>query len=87
MNWKFYYLLSVPDGKPTITGAFNTSSTSIRLEWTPPPERTIHGEFLGYKITYRPRDRPEEEREIILRDPNLRVGFLMLFATSGNCQN
>ncbi|XP_054722094.1 tyrosine-protein phosphatase 99A-like, partial [Uloborus diversus] len=70
-----YYMVTlreVPDGKPTITSAFNTSSTSIRLQWAPPPKHTIHGEFLGYRITYRPRDRPEEEREIILRDPTLR---------------
>ncbi|KAG8195656.1 hypothetical protein JTE90_004989 [Oedothorax gibbosus] len=70
-----YYMVTlreVPDGKSTITSAVNASSTSIRLKWAPPPANTIHGEFIGYRITYRPRDRPEEEREIILRFPALR---------------
>jgi len=26
------------------------------LSWQPPESNTIHGEFLGYKISYRPRD-------------------------------
>ncbi|KAG8196608.1 hypothetical protein JTE90_014166 [Oedothorax gibbosus] len=70
-----YYMVTlreVPDGKSTITSAVNASSTSIRLKWAPPPANTIHGEFIGYRITYRPRDRPEE-REIILRFPALRI--------------
>ncbi|XP_023221800.1 tyrosine-protein phosphatase 99A-like isoform X2 [Centruroides sculpturatus] len=69
-----YYMVTlreVPDGKPTIIGAHNTSSSTIRIQWAPPPRHSIHGEFLGYKISYRPRDRPEE-KTIILRDPSAR---------------
>ncbi|KAL1481209.1 hypothetical protein MTO96_034604, partial [Rhipicephalus appendiculatus] len=34
-----------------------------------PPRHTIHGEFEGYRITYRPRDKSQEEsREIVIRD-------------------
>ena len=45
--------LTVPSGKPTITAAHNTSSTSIRLSWRAPHPSTIHGEFLGYRIAFR----------------------------------
>ncbi|KAG0423774.1 hypothetical protein HPB47_000466 [Ixodes persulcatus] len=62
-------LREVPEGKPTIVHAQNTSSSSVRIQWTAPARHTIHGEFEGYRITYRPRDRTQEEsREIILRD-------------------
>ena len=46
----------VPSGKPTITAAHNTSSTSIQLIWRPPPKSSINGEFLGYQISHRPRN-------------------------------
>lgn len=69
-----FYILTlreVPEGKPTIVHAQNTSSSSIRIQWKPPPKHTIHGEFEGYRITYRPRDRPEEEsREVTIRGSN-----------------
>ncbi|KAK8771955.1 hypothetical protein V5799_024803 [Amblyomma americanum] len=62
-------LREVPEGKPTIVHAQNTSSSTIRIQWTAPPRHTIHGEFEGYRITYRHRDKPQEEsREIIIRD-------------------
>ncbi|XP_054721502.1 tyrosine-protein phosphatase 99A-like [Uloborus diversus] len=67
-----YYLLTlreIPDGKPNITYAHNTSSSSILLRWAPPPHHTLHGEFLGYRITYRLRERARGEREVTLRDP------------------
>ncbi|XP_018025351.1 tyrosine-protein phosphatase 99A isoform X2 [Hyalella azteca] len=44
-----------PEGKPVFTSAHNTSSSSIELHWKPPPLNTIHGEFLGYKLTLQPR--------------------------------
>lgn len=59
----------VPDGKPNITYAHNTSSSTILLQWAAPPKHTLHGEFLGYRITYKLRERARGEREIILRDP------------------
>ncbi|KAH7976853.1 hypothetical protein HPB52_020648 [Rhipicephalus sanguineus] len=62
-------LREVPEGKPTIVHAQNTSSSTIRIQWTAPPRHTIHGEFEGYRITYRPRDKSQEEsREIVIRD-------------------
>ena len=30
-------------------------SSSIYLAWQPPHESTLHGEFLGYRLTYRAR--------------------------------
>jgi receptor-type tyrosine-protein phosphatase gamma len=64
----------VPDGKPSVTSAINTSSSSIRLQWAPPNRNTIHGEFLGYRIKYRKHGPTLGiEREITLRDPDLRV--------------
>jgi len=66
--------LTVPDGKPTITAAQNASSTSIRLAWRPPPRHSLHGEFLGYRLAFRPRDKgPDSIQEIYIRDPNVEV--------------
>lgn len=64
----------VPDGKPEVISAVNQSSSTIRVEWMPPNRNTIHGEFLGYRIKYR-KHGPVlgNEREITLRDPDLRV--------------
>lgn len=54
--------------------AHNTSSTSVRISWKAPSLDTIHGEFLGYRITYRARDKqPEDIREIYIRDSNVEV--------------
>ncbi|XP_015791825.1 tyrosine-protein phosphatase 99A isoform X1 [Tetranychus urticae] len=65
-------LREVPDGTPTILGYGNATSTSVSLQWAPPPSDTIHGELLGYKIILHPKDKPQLERTIILPDPNLR---------------
>ncbi|CAB4058090.1 PTPRG [Lepeophtheirus salmonis] len=54
-----YYMITlreVPSGKPTITAAHNISSTSIVLSWSPPSLTSVHGEFIGYRITYKPRN-------------------------------
>ncbi|CAD1476977.1 unnamed protein product, partial [Heterotrigona itama] len=59
-----------PTGKPIITSAHNTSATSIYLAWKAPSPDTIHGEFLGYRIGYKPRDKPYmEEKEVYIRNP------------------
>ncbi|CAD7089966.1 unnamed protein product [Hermetia illucens] len=72
-----YYIVTlreVPIGKPVTTIAHNTSSTSIYISWKPPPPDTILGEFLGYRITYRPRDKsPSSVKEIYLRDSTIEV--------------
>lgn len=66
----------VPDGKPQVTSAHNTSSTSIYLSWKPPPRSSIHGEFLGYRLAYRQRDAGSDSvQEIFLRDPSIEVRF------------
>ena len=58
LNPSIFYLSIhiVPSGKPTITAAHNTSSTSIQLVWRPPSKNSINGEFLGYRISYRLRN-------------------------------
>uniref|UniRef100_B3P5H8 GG11661 n=1 Tax=Drosophila erecta TaxID=7220 RepID=B3P5H8_DROER len=62
-------LRDTPTGKPIPTTAHNTSSTSVYISWKAPPPDTILGEFLGYRITYRPRDRdPNDTKEIYIRD-------------------
>ena len=48
-----YYMITLresPSGKPTITSAHNTTSSSIYLAWEPPHPSTLHGEFLGYQV-------------------------------------
>eukprot|EP00095_Tigriopus_kingsejongensis_P008769 maker-scaffold151_size306168-snap-gene-2.8 protein:Tk08769 transcript:maker-scaffold151_size306168-snap-gene-2.8-mRNA-1 annotation:"unnamed protein product" len=70
-----YYMITlreVPSGKPTITAAHNTSSTSIQISWRPPNVKTIHGEFLGYRIAYKPRNSGAEAvKEISIKDPSI----------------
>ncbi|XP_055699332.1 tyrosine-protein phosphatase 99A isoform X3 [Phlebotomus papatasi] len=70
-----YYIVTlreVPTGKPVATIAHNTSATSIYISWKPPPADTILGEFLGYRITYRPRDKNTDDvKEIYIRDSSV----------------
>ena len=56
-------LMEAPSGKPKVTAAHNTSSTSLYIAWEAPEAQTVHGQFLGYKLTYRPRDEVEAEAE------------------------
>lgn len=73
-------LFTAPTGKPIPTAAHNTSSTSVYISWKPPPPDTILGEFLGYRITYRPRDRnPNDTKEIYIRDATIEVNILRFF--------
>ena len=54
--------------------AHNTSSSSIYLEWSGPAPATLHGQFLGYTITYRPRDTsPAQSKEIKITNPSVTV--------------
>lgn len=59
----------------SLDAAHNTSSSSVRISWKAPPLSTIHGEFLGYRITYRPRDKQQTEdiKEIYIRDSSVEV--------------
>lgn len=69
-------VISVPTGKPVTTIAHNTSSSSIYISWKPPAPDTILGEFLGYRITYRIRDRHNDTtEEIYIRDSSVEVSI------------
>ena len=58
-------LREVPSGKPTITSAHNTSSDSLYLAWEPPHPSSLHGEFLGYQLSYRERDLDRENNTLV----------------------
>ena len=73
-QYNFLAFFSEPSGKPRVTAAHNTSSTSLYLSWQSPELNTIHGEFLGYKISYRPRDVSEAKAvEIPIDNPKATV--------------
>ena len=59
-------MILAPEGRPVITEAYNTSSTSIRLAWRPPPKKLLHGEFLSYKLTYWERYNPKKSSQEFL---------------------
>lgn len=66
--------IAVPTGKPVTTTAHNTSSSSIYISWKPPAPDTILGEFLGYRITYKIRDKHNDTaKEIYIRDSSVEV--------------
>lgn len=74
------FVCVVPDGKPQVTAAHNSSSTSIYLTWKPPPRSSIHGEFLGYRLAYKQREAGSDfVDEIFLRDPNIEVMYNICF--------
>ncbi|ETN67444.1 hypothetical protein AND_000745 [Anopheles darlingi] len=68
--YKFTFnAMAAPTGKPVTTIAHNTSATSVYISWKAPPPESILGEFLGYRITYRPRDyHTDDVKEIYIRD-------------------
>lgn len=45
-------LRQIPDSRVDIISARNVSANAIKLEWLPPLQREIHGEFLGFRIRY-----------------------------------
>ena len=77
----FFYSQTEPSGKPRVTAAHNTSSTSLYLSWQAPELNTIHGEFLGYKISHRPRDVGEAKAvEIPIDNPRATVRNLAILS-------
>ena len=63
-------LREVPRGKPLIVRVQNLSASSVVVSWRPPDNDTIHGEFLGYRLNWRPRDAsdarlPEEVEQYV----------------------
>ena len=71
-----YYMITlreVPSGKPTITSAHNTSADSLYLAWEPPHPSTLHGEFLGYQLSYRERDMDKDNSTLVdIKGPGAR---------------
>jgi len=65
--------LAVPSAAPKITSAYNTSSTSISVHWTPIPENVTNGILLGYKVIFRIRDLPETEQLLTIRNQSTSV--------------
>ena len=49
-------LREAPRGKPLIVRVQNLSASSVSVSWRAPDNDTIHGEFLGYRLNWRPRD-------------------------------
>ena len=69
-----FFFIAEPSGKPQVTAAHNASSTAVYLEWSAPPVNSLHGEFLGYLLSFRPRDAsPTQAEERRLADPSLKV--------------
>ena len=49
------------------------------ISWQPPELNTIHGEFEGYKISYRPRDVAQAKAiEIPIESPKAKVNITLL---------
>ena len=66
--------VSEPSGKPRVTAAHNTSSTSLYIAWQPPDRKSVHGDFLGYRLSLRPRDVEESKATVVpIEDPSLTV--------------
>ena len=75
-----HFFVSEPTGKPRVTAAHNTSSTSLYLSWQPPEANSIHGEFLGYRISYRPRDVGAAKAvEVPIENPKATVSDNIIF--------
>ena len=70
-----YYMITLrelPTGSPTITAAHNITSTALYLAWEPAHPLTIHGEFLGYKLSYQARhtDKAATKQSIVIPNPS-----------------
>lgn len=50
----WFYLFLVPLLPPGNVTAVNTSSTVIRVTWSPPKKSSIRGVLIGYEITFTP---------------------------------
>ena len=49
-----FLLSSVPYRPPKLVAAFNTSSTSLVVKWSPVPREYFDGKPIGYKIYFIP---------------------------------
>ena len=63
-------LMEAPSGKPAVLAAHNTSASSIYLEWSPPALQSVHGQFQGFLLSYRPRDSaPSAAKQVRIANP------------------
>ena len=64
--------VSGPSGRPTfLRQRISTLSTGFNLQWDPPLQTSINGEFLGYILTFRPKAR-YIKKTIEIRDESLK---------------
>ena len=76
-----YYMVTLrelPTGSPTITTAHNITSTALYLAWQPPHPLTIHGEFLGYRLSFQPSQAGHREgrKSIVMKSPDIQEYIL-----------
>ena len=50
-----------PSGKPTVIKTFSPTSDSVEVVWRPPDRSEMNGEFIGYRMSVRPRDKVTAE--------------------------
>lgn len=55
----------VPGAPPQGVSAFAESSTSIRVEWQPPPENKQNGQIVYYKIFYVPKTESDSSATVV----------------------
>lgn len=72
------YLPVVPTGAPVSVRAVTTGSTTIHLQWSPPPTNTINGVPLDYVISYGPANNREPRTRISTGDTRTRYEFTNL---------
>ena len=66
-------MCSGPSGTPSfIPSKISQLSTSLDVYWEPPPVSSINGEFLGYILSYRPKNNAEFTK-IDVRDESFKT--------------
>ena len=50
LNFSLYFCLAAPSGFPRSVGGNSTSSDSIFLSWSPPPDEEQNGDIVKYFI-------------------------------------
>ena len=64
LNYVFFFLYLTVYIRPLQVLAYNTSSTSLALEWNEPGE-LLHGIFCGVEISYRVNGSSQTERVMV----------------------
>lgn len=57
--------MSEPSGKPTVIRTVSSGPTSIEVVWRPPDADTMHGEFIGHVLSYRPREKAGVQWDVV----------------------